>query len=38
MMAPNFGENPKRMATSAATAYAAVEYTLVAAMTPMFSA
>src|SRR5919202_284353 len=36
--APNLGENPKRMATVAATTYAAVEYTRVAAITPMFSA
>ena len=36
--APSLGEQPSRIAVSAATTYAAVEYTLVAAITPMFSA
>ncbi len=35
--APNFGEKASTTAVSAATQYAAVEYTRVAAMTPMFS-
>ena len=36
--APTFGHSASTMATTAATQYAAVEYTRVAAMTPMFSA
>ena len=35
--APKAGENDNRMANAPATQYAAVEYTRVAAMTPMFS-
>ena len=37
MTAPTFGENASRIANVPATQYAAVEYTRVAAMTPMFS-
>ena len=37
MTAPTFGESPSSTATIAATQYAAVEKTRVAAMTPMFS-
>src|SRR5258705_181929 len=36
--APTLGHGDTAMATAAATKYAAVEYTGVAAMTPMFSA
>ena len=36
--APNFGSIDRTKATPAAIKYAAVEYTRVAAMTPMFSA
>ena len=36
--APNFGTNASRIAMKPAIQYSAVEYTLVAAMTPMFSA
>src|ERR1700754_2809610 len=36
--APTLGHNDNTMATAAATQYAAVEYTRVAAITPMFSA
>src|SRR6478752_9018494 len=35
--APTLGEKASRIATTPATQYAAVEYTRVAAMTPMFS-
>ena len=38
MRAPNFGSIDRTRATPAAMMYAAVEYTRVAAMTPMFSA
>src|SRR6478735_8887398 len=38
MSSPNFGEKLSTTAKVPATQYAAVEYTLVAAMTPMFSA
>jgi hypothetical protein len=38
MAAPTFGHSNSAMASAAATQYAAVEYTRVAAMTPMFSA
>src|SRR5690606_38554627 len=38
MSAPNFGDSDSTSAVAAATQYAAVEYTRVAAMTPMFSA
>ena len=37
MMAPNFGHSDRISANAAAHQYAAVEYTLVAAITPMFS-
>src|SRR6185295_5351268 len=36
--APTLGHNDNEIATAAATQYAAVEYTRVAAITPMFSA
>src|SRR6478609_3944779 len=36
--APTFGHNDNAIATAAAIQYAAVEYTRVAAITPMFSA
>src|SRR3981189_921220 len=38
IVAPTLGHSDNPMATAAATQYAAVEYTRVAALTPMFSA
>src|SRR5213078_37620 len=38
MAAPTLGHSDSTIATAAATQYAAVEYTRVAAITPMFSA